>query len=106
MAMEGSLFVSPEKLISTSGEFSSIMSQVTSLTSNMIDLIHSLSNLWQGDASSSYKNRFDQLDDDIKRMAAMINEHVNDLQEMAQAYQNAEIKNQDLSNSLAGDIIL
>lgn len=63
--MEGILKVTPEKLISTSQEFSSNGDTISSLTQQMIDIVTSLSSFWQGDASSAYSAKFNQLNDDI-----------------------------------------
>ena len=56
--MEGILKVTPEKLISTSQEFSSNGDTISSLTQQMIDIVTSLSSFWQGDASSAYSAKF------------------------------------------------
>ncbi len=104
--MEGTILVTPEQLESTATEFNNVMSQVKSLTSSMTEQVNGLSAKWQGEASTAYVNKFNQLNDDIERMAAMINEHVNDLNQMASVYRNAEQANEELGNSLAGDILV
>ena len=104
--MEGQILVTPEQLESTATEFSSIMTQVQNLATTMTDQVNGLSAKWQGEASTAYVNKFNQLNDDIAKLAAMIDEHVTDLREMAGVYRSAEQANQDLANSLAGDIIV
>jgi WXG100 family type VII secretion target len=104
--MEGQILVTPEQLESTANEFNSIMQQVQSLANNMTDQVTGLGSKWQGEASTAYINRFNQLNDDIAKLAGMINEHVTDLNEMASTYRSAEQANEELSNSLAGDIIV
>ncbi len=104
--MEGNLLVAPEQLESTANEFSSIMTQVQSLANSMTDQVNGLGAKWQGEASTAYINKFAQLNDDIAKLAAMINEHVTDLNEMASVYRNAEAENVETSSSLAGDIIV
>lgn len=103
--MTGQLLVTPEQLISTSNEFSSSNSQVKTITTQMIDIIKSLSSSWQGEASTAYLNKFTQLEDDMDKIYRMINEHVNDLQEMANNYKMAEQANVESANALAGDVI-
>lgn len=103
--MEGTILVTPEQLERTAGEFSSVMSQVRNLTNSMTDQVHGLCAKWQGEASAAYINKFSQLNDDIAKLAAMINEHVSDLNEMAGRYRSTEHTNEEISNSLAGDII-
>ena len=104
--MEGTILVTPEQLESTANEFNGIMVQVQNLANSMTDQVHGLSAKWQGEAATAYVNKFNQLNDDIAKLAAMINEHVSDLNEMAQVYRSAEQANAELSNSLAGDVIV
>lgn len=106
MAMTGSLLVTPEQLISTSSDFSTHMQQVRQITTSMTDTVKSLTGQWEGEASTAYQNKFNELQDDINKMAAMIQEHVTDLQEMARQYQDAEKASQELASSLAGDVLI
>lgn len=106
MAMTGNLLVTPEQLISTSNEFNSSMQQVKSITTSMTDTVKSLTGQWEGEASAAYQNKFNELQDDINKMAAMIQEHVTDLAEMARKYQEAEKAGQELASSLSGNVIV
>ena len=103
--MEGTIMVTPEVLEATANEFGGIMTQVQSIANQMVDQVNGLGSKWQGEASTAYINRFRMLDDDIAKLAAMINEHVSDLNEMAKRYREAEIKNMEESNSLPGDVV-
>lgn len=103
--MDGIIKVDPQKLISTSEEFRGTGSQVKSLTDNMITIIDSLKSVWEGEAATTYNTKFHQLQDDMDKMYRMIEEHVKDLNEMAQQYITAENANIDTGNSLAGDVI-
>ena len=103
--MEGFLKVDPAKLISTAEEFNGTGGQLRSLTDEMITIVDSLNSVWEGEAATAYNQKFHQLDDDIERIHKMIQEHVKDLQEMAQEFIKANNANIDTANSLAGDII-
>ncbi|MBD5459954.1 MAG: WXG100 family type VII secretion target [Lachnospiraceae bacterium] len=103
--MEGTILVTPEQLESTANEFSGIMAQVQRLANSMTDQVNGLGAKWQGEASTAYINKFNQLNDDIAKLTAMINEHVTDLNEMAGRYRSTEQANEELGNSLAGDIL-
>lgn len=103
--MEGNLLVTPEKLTETSGQFSTCMNQVQTLTSNMMELIRGMSSFWEGEAASAYLNKFNELEDDIQRIHTMINKHVKDLEEMATIYKNAETRSQDIAMELRGDVL-
>ncbi|MBO6142550.1 MAG: WXG100 family type VII secretion target [Lachnospira sp.] len=104
--MEGTLKVTPEQLRATSSDFQSKGQQVSSLTTEMMDLVTSLSSAWEGDASNAYINKFKELSDDIQRMIAMITEHTNDLNDMAASYDEAERRNVEAAQTLSGDVIV
>ena len=103
--MEGSLLVTPEKLIETSSEFSTCMGQVQTLTSSMMEQVRGMSSFWEGEAATAYLNKFNELEDDIHRVHTMIQEHVTDLNEMASIYQKAESKSQEISGALSGNVL-
>lgn len=103
--MTGNILVTPEKLISTAQEFSSLGQTVNGLTQKMVDTVTSLSTTWSGEAHTAYLNKFNQLNDDMQKIYTMIQEHSNDLQEMAKNYSTAEATNVDSGNSLNADVI-
>lgn len=103
--MEGILKVTPEKLLQTSGEFAAVGNQMKNLTGEMMTLVKGLGSIWQGEAASAYGSRFDSLAPDMEKLYRMVQEHVQDLQEMAKQYQSAETGNMEQGNSLSGGII-
>ena len=103
--MDGILKVTPEKLISTANEFNGTGGQIRNITQEMLDLVNSMNSIWQGEAATAYSQKFQSLQDDMEKMNSMIKEHVDDLNEMAKRYQDAERKNMEDSNALAGDVI-
>lgn len=103
--MEGIVNVSTEQLKSTASEFSSIGGTIRNLTQSMTETITSLSGSWEGEASQSYLAKFNSLQDDIERMHSMINEHVNDLNDMADRYAQAESQSVSDAQALSSDVI-
>ena len=103
--MTGTINVSTEKLLSTSSEFSTQGNTISSLTSEMLNLVGSLSSAWEGEAATAYMTKFRSLETDIQTLNRMIQEHVNDLQQMANIYNEAEQSNADTAASLASGII-
>ena len=103
--MEGIIKVDPQKLVGTAEEFNSTGSQIRGITEQMASIVDGLTSAWEGEASTAFKTKFHQLDDDMQRMHKMIEEHVKDLNEMAQQYIAAENTNIDTGNALAGDVI-
>lgn len=104
--MEGILKVTPEKLIQTSGEFSTLGNQMKNLTGEMLSLIKGLEGIWQGEAATAYGNKFQSLSTDMEKLYRMVQEHVQDLQEMAAQYQKAESGSVDKGGSLSSNIIV
>ncbi|MBP3593859.1 MAG: WXG100 family type VII secretion target [Lachnospiraceae bacterium] len=104
--MEGTILVTPEVLESTATEFNNVMIQLQNMTNTMVDQVNGLGAKWQGEASQAYINRFNQLQDDISTLTAKVNEHVKDLNEMAERFINTEQLNEERANTLAADIIV
>lgn len=88
--MEGTLLVTPEELKSTASEFSADGTSVKSITSEMMNLINELASNYEGDAATAYINNFKKLQDDMNQIDQKIQEHVSDLNEMADNYQRTE----------------
>lgn len=103
--MDGILRVTPEQLISTASEFSSQGSTIQNLTSEMVSMVGNLASAWEGEAATTYINKFNGLEDDISLMIRMVQEHATDLQEMAQTYQQAEAQNVEDFGTLSSDVI-
>ncbi|MCD7746715.1 MAG: WXG100 family type VII secretion target [Lachnospiraceae bacterium] len=101
--MEGTLKVTPEKLISAAQEFSTCGQAVSANTQQMTTLVTGLSSVWTGEAATAYTAKFNQLQDDITRFNKMIQEHVTDLQEMARVYDVANTQAQEASSGLPTD---
>ena len=104
--MEGIIKVSPQLLSSTASEFSTQGSTISNLTEEMMNLITGMSSTWEGEAATAYITKFRGLEDDIQKMTRMVQEHSQDLQEMAQIYADADMANAEEANSLSSDVIV
>ena len=104
--MEGIIKVSTEQLRNTANEFSGLGQQVSSLTSEMVSLVAGLSSGYEGEAAQAYINKFRGLEDDIQKINRMIQEHVTDLNDMAQRYDQAEQNNVSDAGNLCSDVIV
>lgn len=102
--MAALLKVTPEKLVQAANEFSGSGKNINSMTAEMMSIVDSLKSIWQGSAASEYAGRFSGLRDDIERINRIIEEHVNDLNQMALEYQNAEDQSVEESAKLLSDI--
>lgn len=103
--MTGTIKVSPEKLTAAAGEFSTEGNNMTNLVSEMINLVGSMNSVWEGEASAAYITKFNSLENDLQVLNRMIQEHVRDLEEMANLYRTAEQSNAEDASSLASGII-
>lgn len=104
--MEGILKVTPEKLIQTSGEFAAMGNQMKNLTSEMVEQVQRMKGVWQGEAANAYGNKFHSLQTDMDKLYRMVQEHVNDLQEMAAHYQKAEETSMQQGSGLNANVIV
>lgn len=104
--MEGIIKVSTEQLRNTASEFGTQGQQINSLTAEMMNIVTGLSSAWEGGAAQAYTQKFRGLEDDINRLNRMIQEHVTDLNDMAQAYDNAENEATNLTGALSSDVLM
>ena len=89
--MDGTIKVSTQELRSASSQFSSYGSEIQNLTSQMLSLISGITGaVWSGEAASAYQSKFAGLEADISKINKMIQEHVTDLNTMADEYDRAE----------------
>ncbi len=103
--MTGTLRVTPEKLNATATSFNQTAGSVQNLTNNMLSIIDSLNSTWAGEAASAYYTKAHSLEESIRKMIRMIQEHATDLSAMAQVYAEAEAAGQEQAAALATDVI-
>lgn len=103
--MAGILKVTPEKLTQAANEFANSGKNINMVTSEMMGIVDSLKQIWQGSAASEYSERFSVLREDIEKINRIIDEHVNDLNQMAIEYQSAEDQSVEESSKLLNDIV-
>lgn len=98
--MEATLLVTPEQLQTTASNFSAKATQVKALHDSMIDRVNSLSGSWTGTASEAYTNKFNALKASMETIYNMIQEHVKDLNTIAEQYLSAESQAAAAANDL------
>ena len=97
--------VEPQRLRSAAGELSSTSGQIRNATNGMTSTVTSLSgSIWSGEAANAFVNKFNGLQDEISKIDTMINEHVDDLQRMANEYEKAEMTNANYASSLNDNV--
>ncbi len=103
--MEGQLKVTPEELQNASAEFSGIDKTIMNTTQEMMTLVKNLVSAWEGESSQAYINKFNELEDDMQKIHAKIEEHVQDLTEMATVYSNAEKSTTSANQAVSSNLI-
>lgn len=98
--MEATLLVTPEQLESTAGDFSAKATQVKALHDSMIEKVNKLASTWTGEASDAYTNKFNALKASMETIYNMIQEHVKDLNAIAEQYKSAETQAKAAANEL------
>lgn len=106
MAITGNLRVTPQELKNTSSQFKQSDITVNNLTQQMMDIVGELNSTWGGEAATAYYNKLKGLQGDMQKLHRMIQEHVDDLQDMANVYEQAENANLQTSSSLKVDQIV
>lgn len=103
--MDINLKVSPAELEAKATDFKGVMSQIKTLTDDMMADVTGLSSTWTGDASAAYISKFKKLQTDMDTMGRMINEHVTNLTNMAKDYTSTESSNASATDVLSGNVI-
>ncbi len=98
--MEATLLVTPEQLQTTASNFSAKATQVKALHDSMIQKVNNLANSWTGDAASAYSSKFNALQASMDTIFNMIQEHVKDLNAIAEQYLTAESQAAAAANEL------
>ena len=105
--MANEIHVTPAKLNATASAFDGTNNTIQSLTNRMTQIVTGMSgSIWSGEAATAYVSKFTGLQDDINKIHKMINEHVVDLQQMAQEYERAEQNSMSQAQSLKSDVIV
>lgn len=99
------LRTTPAQLKTQAGRLQTQGETIATYVEKMINLVDSIgATTWSGDAASAYKNQFDELNDDAKRMKELLVQTREKLDQIADAYQQAEDTNTSLAGSLPTDV--
>lgn len=104
--MEATLLVTPEELISTASTFSAKATQVKALHDSMLDKVRNLGSTWTGTAADAYTNKFNALQTSMETIYNMIQEHVKDLNAIAEQYSSAESQAAAAANEMPASTLV
>lgn len=85
-----------------------IQSQINAIKKdwNRIDeIMRKTTSYWEGNASEKHKNNKSKLEDDLSHVLKRLQEHPEDLLEMAGIYEKSTKNAQKIANSLPKDVI-
>ncbi len=103
--MEGSLKVSPEELQAAAEEFGDRGNRIAVLMNEMISVMNSVGEYWEGETSLTYTNKFKNLQEDINKVNSIIQSHVEELKTMSDQYKKLENHTKEISEGVLGEII-
>ena len=103
--MSNRILVDAAVLRRTAQQFSHTKGKIDRTTKSMAQTIDSLNRAgWTGEAAHKYNQKFHQLDDDIQRVQKKVQEHIDDLMQIAKTYEHAEHTGHNMVASLPTDI--
>ncbi len=103
---EYTLRVDPSVLQSQAQELSKYVNTMRRLFDSVSSSVSGLSNYWEGEASSEYRRRYDDLKPQIEEMLDRLAEHSKDLNSIAAVYTGVETQNADITQDLSSDVIV
>ena len=103
--MAVTLRVTPDRLRTTAAQFNGTSNQVQNTSRQIVAIAGELRGTWGGQAASTYYGKIEGLQNDTRKIHRMINEHVQDLQKMANMYDTHENENVATNQSLRVDNI-
>ena len=100
------LTVDADSLKKAAGEMATCANNIQVQVGSILQTVGELNSAWQGDAATSFINRFKELNDDMDRMMAMTNEYAKDLDSMADNYLATESANSELPTGLNTNVLV
>lgn len=105
MATTFTLKVTPEELKNKAKEITDQIGRVKSNWDRMESVIKNTKNYWEGEASDLHQNYYKEAEPDVQTILKRLREHPTDLLNMANLYDEAEQKANEIANALPTDII-
>lgn len=100
------LTVNADSLKSAASEMATCANAIQGQVGAILTTVSELSSAWQGDAATTFINRFKELNDDMDKMMAMTNEYAKDLDSMADNYLATESANSELPSGLNTNVLV
>lgn len=98
--------VSTEKLVEGSDLVKSSLTDMKSRFSSIADAVNRSNSYWKGEAADKHRRIHGEMQETIDEIMARLGEHVRDLREMAQVYEETEKEAEELAYDLPSNIIM
>ncbi len=103
---EYTLKVTPETLISVSGDVLTKISKTQNAFAQISNLIVKTSEHWEGEGQTMAMKHYRMRKDEYERVFRALIEHINKLQGIAGVYKSAERQNESIAEILPSDVII
>ncbi len=97
--------VSPDILIAKADEVESGISRMRQLFSNVKSSIDRTASYWEGEAGDLHRRAYLKRQAEVEEMLKKLRQRVNELEQLAASYTDAERANTSAANALATNVI-
>ncbi len=103
--MDGNILVTPEELLKCASEFSAAGNTMYQMSSEMLQTVRYLNAVWGGSAANTYIGNFARFDENFYNLKAVVDVHARALTDMANTYQQAELRNVEIASDFKGNVL-
>ena len=103
--MAAMILVTFDETSSAATQFGNSATEVRNTTNEMLNLVSSTNGQWLGEAGTSYRNKFAQLQGDMEDIFKIISEYMKDVTEILANYRQAESEIRSQINPLETDVV-
>lgn len=103
--MAAMILVTFDEMRTAATKFGNSATAVRNTTNNMLKLVSSTNGEWLGEAGTSYRNKFSQLQGDMNDIFRIIMEYMNDVSTILANYQQAESEIKSQISPLDTDVV-
>lgn len=106
LEIPGYVAVDPQELMAASSELAACAAKLNGMLNSMLELVRSVTSFWTGEAVAAFLTKFLGLQDDMQKIVRMVQEHADDLSQIAASYLKAEQENVSDFSGLSADVIV
>ena len=103
--MAAMILVTFDEMNTAATQFGNSASAVRNTTNSMLNLVSNTNGEWLGEAGTSYRNKFAQLQGDMNDIFRIITEYMNDVSRILANYKQAESEIKSQITPLDTDVV-